>query len=127
VVDDSIDMLRNVSAMLSAEGFHTIMAATALDAMKIYKMQFLRVDVVLLDYKLPIFTGAEVFEELRAINPQVKVLLTSGIAEIAEMRKMLQRGLLGFIPKPFTCDALCTRLREAMRATRSPVAQHPAV
>jgi CheY-like chemotaxis protein len=64
------------------------------------------VDLVLLDLLMPGMGGEQVFHELRAISPDVRVLLMSGYNEGDILRRLGQGPGLGFVAKPFTKDAL---------------------
>ena len=62
--------------------------------------------MVLLDYMMPEMTGDQVFDHLKQINPSVAVLLVSGSADRARQMVMLDKGVRGFIHKPFHLDEL---------------------
>ena len=69
-------------------------------------------DLVLLDLTMPVLSGAETFERLRALQPGVKVLLMSGFSDDGQARKLLESGCNGFIHKPFALPDLLAKLRE---------------
>ena len=75
-----------------------------------------KIDLVLLDYFLPVMDGDAVFDELKAIDPKVRVVLSSGFAEQAKIGSMLARGLHGFIPKPYTREKLIEQIRSVLDA-----------
>ncbi len=61
--------------------------------------------------------GDAVFEELKAINPSVNVVLSSGFAEQNKIGAMLAQGLRGFIPKPYTREKLLEQVRSTIEAS----------
>ena len=65
--------------------------------------------------------GDAVFEELKAINPGVDVVLSSGFAEQNKIGAMLAQGLRGFIPKPYTREKLLQQVRSTLDAPRRPI------
>jgi DNA-binding NarL/FixJ family response regulator len=65
---------------------------------------------------LPVMDGDAVFDELKAIDPNVRVVLSSGFAEQAKIGSMLARGLHGFIPKPYTREKLIEQIRSVLDA-----------
>jgi PAS domain S-box-containing protein len=69
------------------------------------------VDLVLLDLLMPGMNGEQVFRELRAIRPDVRVLLVSGFNEGDTLRRLGGGPGLGFVAKPFTRDAIERALR----------------
>ena len=73
---------------------------------------------MILDFFLPVMDGDAVFDELRALNPEVAVVLSSGFAEQSKLGNMLAQGLRGFIPKPYTRDKLLEQVRSTLDATR---------
>ena len=62
--------------------------------------------------------GDAVFDELRTLNPNVDVVLSSGFAEQHKISSMLAQGLRGFIPKPYTRDKLLGQVRSTLDASR---------
>lgn len=88
-------------------------------AIKIYTRLQNRIDLVILDFTMPIMDGAEVFDELRAINPRVPVVLSSGFAEQEKVKAMLAKGLRGFMPKPYTQQKLLMQVRTTLDAMRN--------
>ena len=63
----------------------------------------------------------EVYDRLKQINPDVKVLLTSGCNADNKIREMLERGCNGFIPKPFMMLDLAEKLREIVDGLSSEI------
>ena len=70
------------------------------------------IDIVLLDYSMPGMSAMEVYDRLREINPEVTVLLSSGLVEDDDMRKARARGIRGFIQKPYSIEALSAKIKE---------------
>jgi DNA-binding NarL/FixJ family response regulator len=62
-----------------------------------------------------------VFEELKAINPRVNVVLSSGFAEQSKIGVMLAQGLRGFIPKPYTREKLLEQVQSAIEPSDRPI------
>jgi len=58
--------------------------------------------------------GAETYDKIKEINPQVKVLLSSGYSIEGRAREMLERGCDGFIQKPFGMEELSQKIREIL-------------
>ena len=63
--------------------------------------------------------GDAVFEELRALNPEIAVVLSSGFAEQTKVGAMLAQGLRGFIPKPYTSAKLLEQVRSILDHDKS--------
>ena len=63
---------------------------------------------------MPGMSGGEVFDRLKEINGNVRVLLSSGYSIDGEASKILGRGCNGFIQKPFRINLLAQKIREVL-------------
>jgi len=116
LVDDDQDVLKCTGEILDFEDYRFILAKDGIEALQIYQQMGGKIDLVLLDYFLPVMDGDAVFDELKAIDPKVRVVLSSGFAEQAKVGSMLARGLQGFIPKPYTREKLIEQIRSVLDA-----------
>ena len=73
-------------------------------------------DLVILDMIMPGMGGGETYDMLKAINPDIKVLLSSGYSVDGQASKILERGCDGFIQKPFNIKDLSEKMREILTA-----------
>ena len=120
LVDDETEIAELASEMLAEEGYKVILAKDGIEALKIYQKVGAQIGLVVLDFFLPIMEGDAVFDELRAMNPDVNVVLSSGFAEQSKIGAMLAQGLRGFIPKPYTREKLLEQVRSTLDAARQP-------
>lgn len=118
LVEDEPDVADVASEMLAEEGYRVVLAHDGFEALKIYEHMGKQVGLVILDYFLPVIDGDAVFDELRSINPNVNVVLSSGFAEQSKIASMLTQGLRGFIPKPYGRDKLLEQVRSTLDAAR---------
>ncbi len=118
VIEDEPAVAAVAAEMLAEEGYKVIVAHDGFEALKIYQSVRKQIGLVLLDFFLPVMDGDAVFDELRAVNPGVNVVLTSGFAEQSKIASMLARGLRGFIPKPYTQTKLLEQVRSTLDAAR---------
>ena len=118
LVDDELEIAELAAEMLAEEGYKVIMAKDGVEALKIYQKIGQHIGLVVLDFFLPIMEGDAVFDELRALNPDVNVVLSSGFAEQSKIGAMLAQGLRGFIPKPYTREKLLEQVRSTLDAAR---------
>jgi CheY-like chemotaxis protein len=116
LVDDDQEVLTCTGEILDFEDYRFITAKDGIEALQIYRRMGGKIDLVLLDYFLPVMDGDAVFDELKAIDPNVRVVLSSGFAEQAKVGSMLARGLHGFIPKPYTHAKLIEQIRSVLDA-----------
>ena len=117
LVDDH-DMVREVAAeLLGMLGCEVDQAASGEEALAIYRARKAPYDLVLLDVSMPGITGVETHEALVEIDPEVRVVLSSGHAELL-VREEVERGMriAGFLQKPYTLERLREALDQAMRS-----------
>lgn len=118
LIDDEPEIAELASEMLAEEGYKVIVAKDGFEALKIFQCVHRQIGLVILDYFLPVMDGDAVFEELKALNPNVNVVLSSGFAEQNKIGAMLAQGLRGFIPKPYTRAKLLEQVRSTLDASR---------
>jgi len=114
LVDDE-NMIINVGKdILKTLGYRVLIARGGKEAIEIYRANRDKIDIVILDMIMPEMGGAETFDALKAINPEIRVLLSSGYSMNSQAEEILQRGCNGFIQKPFTLNQLATKIREVL-------------
>ena len=111
IIDDEPDILGVVKTCLEEAGFTVRAAAGPSEGIKLYEQGWREIDLVLLDYLMPDMTGDLVYECIRDVNPDVKVILLTACDDNVAKR-MFEAGLRGYIQKPFFIDDLVARVRE---------------
>jgi CheY-like chemotaxis protein len=119
IVDDEDFMTLLAQRVLTDEGYRVVTAKDGFQALELYRKLREHLSLVILDFTMPVMDGADVFNELLAINPRVPVVLSSGFAEQDAIRAMLARGLRGFIPKPYTQKKLLEQVRSVLDTLQS--------
>lgn len=112
LVDDEKIVLEVGAEMLQRLGYHVLKAPDGQQALDLYTRHGEKIHLVILDMIMPGMGGGEVFDRLRAMNPTVKVLLSSGYSVDGQAQAILDRGCDGFIQKPFDLTALSTIVSE---------------
>jgi CheY-like chemotaxis protein len=118
LIEDEPEVADLASEMLADEGYKVILAHDGFEALRIYEQMGKQIGLVILDFFLPVMDGDAVFDELRALNPNINVVLSSGFAEQSKIGAMLAQGLRGFIPKPYTREKLLEQVRSTLEAGR---------
>jgi PAS domain S-box-containing protein len=114
LVDDE-DMVLDVGEqMLKALGYKVLLARSGREAIELYKANKDKVDLVLLDMVMPEMGGGETYDQMKEINPNVKVLLSSGYSIDGQATDILDRGCNAFIQKPFSMSDLSQKIREVL-------------
>ena len=114
LVDDE-EMILDVSVqLLKILGYKVIEARGGKEAVDIYRQAKDKIDMVLLDMVMPEMCGGKAYDLMKDINPNVKVLLSSGYSIDGQATEILNRGCDGFIQKPFSMKGLSQRIREIL-------------
>jgi PAS domain S-box-containing protein len=114
VVDDE-EVIINVSRMiLEALGYKVFMARSGQEAIEVYRDKKEEIDLVVLDMIMPAMGGENTFDILKTINPDVKVILSSGYSINGQATRIMERGCRAFIQKPFGARELSQKVREVL-------------
>jgi CheY-like chemotaxis protein len=84
------------------------------EAIEVYEKNRDDIDIVVLDMVMPKMGGGEAYDRIKEINPDIKVLLSSGFSVDGEATEILQRGCNGFIQKPFRMNELAEKIEEIL-------------
>ena len=118
LVDDENLILNVAGDMLKTLGYTVITAQDGSSALDLYRQKQEAIDLIILDMVMPDIGGGEVFDELKKINPGVKVLLSSGYSLNGQASRIIDRGCDGFIQKPFTLHDISRQLRAILKSGR---------
>ena len=114
LVDDE-EIIRGLGVdILEDRGYRVFSASEGREAIRIYRERIREIDLVILDVMMPGIGGKETYRQLRAINPQVKVLLSSGYSTNGEVGEILKQGVSGFVQKPYREEELAAKVREVL-------------
>jgi CheY-like chemotaxis protein len=114
VVDDEEQVLHAISKALERAGHGVLKARDGREAVQVFRERAQDIAVVLLDLTMPELSGEEVFDEIRRIKPDARVILSSGFSEQEATSQFAGKHLLAFLQKPYKTSALLAKLREAM-------------
>ena len=114
LVDDEEIVIGVGKQMLEKLQFSVLTAQNGAEALDVYRNNQNKIDLVILDMILPDMGAAEIFDELRSINPTLKVLLSSGYSADQQTSELLNHGFGGFIQKPFNMASLSGKIQEIL-------------
>lgn len=112
LVDDEKPVLGIAAGMLERLGYEVTSAESASEAMELFGRAHGNFAAVILDLSMPGMSGLEVYEKMRALNPEVRVLLASGFIEESVLADALNNGVAGFIQKPYTITELSVKVKQ---------------
>jgi two-component system cell cycle sensor histidine kinase/response regulator CckA len=120
IVEDDPVASRMGRDILERWGYRVMVTDSGSEAIEIYSEYQKRIQLVLLDVILPDLSGDQVFSSLRKINPDVRVIVTSGYNVNQQITHLLKFGCADFIQKPFQSRALSSKVRAALDREAAP-------
>ncbi|CUS88996.1 PAS domain S-box-containing protein, partial [Candidatus Kryptonium thompsonii] len=113
LIDDEEDIRFAGKELLEAEGFKVYTAGDGIEGLNIYREHKGEIDLVILDLNMPKMSGKETLSQLLLIDPNVKVIISTGY--ITESEKEEVEGVAGFVEKPFDINKLLKMISEALK------------
>ncbi len=114
LVDDENMVVQVCKTMLENLGYHVIIARGGRVAIDVFMENMDRISLVILDIIMPDMDGGKVFDVIRATDPNVKILLSSGGSLNEHASDILARGCNGFVQKPFDMAVLSEMIRKVL-------------
>ncbi len=114
LVDDEEIIIEVGRALIKKLGYKVLVANRGKAAIKLYEVNKDEIDMVILDMIMPDMGGGETYDMLKEINPDIKVLLSSGYSIDGQAAEIIQRGCNGFIQKPFNMMHLSQKIRNVL-------------
>lgn len=113
-VDDEEFVCDMGKQFLTPAGYTLLTATRGKEAIEIYSKQPSEISLVILDLIMPEMGGVRCLEELVRINPQVKVIVSSGFVSDETEKNVKTLGAKGFITKPYNIKQLLKTVREIL-------------
>jgi PAS domain S-box-containing protein len=114
VVDDEPSIQEVTRTSLETHHYKTLIASDGIEAIAQYAKHADEINVVLMDIMLPLLDGITAIRTLQKINPQVKVIATSGLMSKDKLGEIMKTGVKKFLPKPYTVNELLLSLQEIL-------------
>ena len=114
LVDDEKMVLEVNKELLESMGYLVYGVGSGQEAIAVYREKEKEIDLVILDMIMPGMSGGETFDRLREINPEIKVLLSSGYSITGKAQAIMDRGCNGFLQKPFQIEKFSRKVREML-------------
>jgi PAS domain S-box-containing protein len=115
VVDDEQTLRSTIQRVLQSSGYRVLLAAHGGEAVSLYAQHRKDVAVVLMDMAMPVMDGPTAIVALKAMNPQVCVISSSGHPTEEDLAKVKAAGVRHFVPKPYTAESLLETLAQALQ------------
>jgi two-component system cell cycle sensor histidine kinase/response regulator CckA len=114
LIDDEDIIIDIGGQILERLGYLALTARSGKEAIEIYRTNKNKINIVILDMIMPDMGGGETYDRLKKINPEIKVLLSSGYSINGQASEIMNRGCNGFIQKPFNVEQLSMKIRDIL-------------
>jgi len=114
VVDDEEVVRKLASEMLHRAGYDVVTAAGTTEAVTWYRAHPHETDLVIIDMVMPGKDGQECFKALKAIDPDVRAILSTGYGLDGHAQDTLDAGMVGYVQKPYHMQDLVTAVADAL-------------
>jgi CheY-like chemotaxis protein len=111
VIDDEPVVRNAARAALEQIGYRVLLAEHGRQGVQIHRAERDHIRAVILDWTMPVLGGEEALSEMRAAQPDLPVLLSSGFSETEALRRFNGLGVSGFLQKPYTVAQLAEKLQ----------------
>jgi DNA-binding NtrC family response regulator len=123
LVDDEKELCRSLSRVLRRRGFEVSTAWSGDEALEILKRH--RIEVAVVDVKMPGMDGHALFAELRQRDPLIEVILLTGHATAESAAEGKRQGVFDYLLKPEDPEQLASLIRAAADRRRRRQAEGP--
>ena len=110
VVDDYFADRETLKAILEERGYRVVTAETGAEAVTRVKEKHF--DIIFLDIRLPDIDGAQIFEQMKVIDPEVAVVMMTGYSEEQMVKRAISQGAYTCVYKPFDVEKILTLVGE---------------
>src|SRR5947207_2675105 len=114
IVDDDEPLLALLGRMLERHGYCTVMANDAKEALTAYREQCGSIDAVITDLVMSGTDGRSFARDLLGLDPDVKILVSTGMSNSRDMSELLDMGVKGFVFKPYNSRDLIAKIQETL-------------
>lgn len=116
LIDDE-DTIRELGKeVLETLGYSVVLAADGMEAVGLYTEMKGKIDLIILDIVMPRIGGKETFKKLKSMNPDVKVIISSGYSIDGEAQEILNSGASAFIQKPYKITEISLLIRRVLES-----------
>ncbi|MGI8782514.1 MAG: HD-GYP domain-containing protein [Acidobacteriota bacterium] len=116
VVDDEPAIRESLAEFLTGEGYECEVAATGFEAL--IKLNSRPMALVIADIRMPDLDGLKLLDNLAQNNPEIAVMMITGVADLQTAVETMKKGAVDYITKPFTLDRVLESVHGAMRQSR---------
>jgi two-component system nitrogen regulation response regulator NtrX len=112
IIDDEKNILTSLKTALSLEGFEVIVAGSGEIGLEKLKQE--KIDLVMLDVKMPGIDGIETLRRIKKDSPGMPVVMMSGHGNIQTALDAIRNGAIDFVEKPLSTERLIVTIRNTL-------------
>ena len=114
IVDDDENVRAVAKKTLEQFGYRVLLAANGAEAISAYAQRRDEIAVVFTDMAMPVMDGAAAIVALKAMNPQVKIIASSGLTAEGDVTDAAGAYIRYFIQKPYTAESMMKIIAKAL-------------
>lgn len=118
LVDDEPTVLMVTGKMLKKLNFEVLEISDAREAQKIIESRLSDLNLLVLDYSMPVLGGEDLFIQLRSLSEEIPVVICSGYTDDFALERLSHHSSLYFLRKPYTIQDLSAKIEEVFQSSR---------
>jgi PAS domain S-box-containing protein len=119
-VDDEQAIVDMMAQVLGRLGYHAVTKITALEALEFFQSKSDQIDLVITDMTMPQMTGAQLFEKMKKIRPDIPVIICTGHSDLIDEESAKELGAAAYVVKPSTKQQIAKTIREVLDKRADP-------
>ena len=117
IVEDEAVIQLMATRMLEHLGYDVVTTSDGQEGAEYYEQHGSEIDLVIIDMIMPRMNGRDCFIRMKAMNPGVKAILSTGYGLDSAVRELLGDGMIGYVQKPYVVGQLSEAVAKALNAT----------
>ena len=114
LAEDEPQLMMVAKMLLKALGFDVFEAINGKEALELYRKHAAYITLVITDMGMPVMDGYELISELKKLDPQLPIIISSGYGDTAITSRFAEEDIAGFLSKPYGFDQLRAVLRSVV-------------
>ncbi|GAB4242451.1 MAG: sigma-54 dependent transcriptional regulator [Ekhidna sp.] len=120
IIDDEQDICTLLKKFFSKNGFEVFTAASGKSGIKLIEEK--GVDLVICDFRLPDYTGLEILQKIKIVDPSIQVIIITGYSDVRIAVEALKKGAFDYVTKPLHPDEILHSVEGALKSEKKPAA-----
>jgi two-component system, cell cycle sensor histidine kinase and response regulator CckA len=115
IVEDEPAIQQVAQTSLEVHHYRALIASNGIEAIALYRQHQKEISLVLMDMMMPTMDGLTLLQSLQKVNPQVKIIVMSGLATKSLVADVTRAGASAFLPKPYTASELLETIQKVLQ------------